>query len=331
MLERKAQFFVQRKETYIRFKYRTVGSSTKDPKLKPTSNAPTNRLMPPRALFLASLAAIACASLMPQLQCIAQARSLRMRPLSSYTSSNFLASTTPANEKDGDATHAYFRPPREETGGFPNNTRKYHRAPCPCLNTLANHGYFPRDGKNLTPALVKRVIVQVFNLQESLAESLTNALPPVFTLADLGVHNFIEHDASMVHDDEYFKLDPSLVNTTLADDLFSRAGKDQLLTKRIVAHFRADRETQCAKTDPEYDFGFKRQASAYAEAAAFLLAMGDYEREVISVADARSFLVDEKFPSGWKKSESVITTTTALYVAAQIKFLASLPWLVETE
>lgn len=280
--------------------------------------------MPPRVLFLATFAVITCASLMSQLT---QARSLRILPLSSYTRSAFLAATTTAAD-DQDDTHSYFRPPHEETGGFPNNTRKYHRAPCPCLNTLANHGYFPRDGKNLTPALVKHVIVEMFNLQESLAESLASTLPAEFTLADLGVHNFIEHDASMVHDDAYFKRDPSLVNTTLADELFARAGKDQLLTKRIVAHFRADRETQCAKTDPEYTFGFKRQAGAYAEAAAFLLAMGDYEREVISVDDARSFLVDEKFPSGWKKSESVITTTTALYVAAQIKFLASLPWLV---
>jgi hypothetical protein len=286
--------------------------------------APTSR-----TLFLAAFAAFACASLLPQ-QLLQTAQARSMRPSAYSTAALF---TTAATAKDdGTADHAYFRPPREETGGVPNNTRKYHRAPCPCLNTLANHGYFPRDGKNVSVELVKSVLVEVFNLHPSLVNTLTSPLPPVFSLADLGKHNFLEHDASLVHDDAYFGRDPSLVNTTLADELFARAGKDQILTKRMIAHHRADRESECKKNDPQYSLSLKLQATTYAEAAAFLLAMGDYESETISVEDARSFLVHEKFPDGFKKSDTVVSTATALFLAAQIKFLASLPWVVvETE
>ena len=32
------------------------------------------------------------------------------------------------------------------------------RSPCPALNALANHGYLPRDGKNIPPDLLQRVL-----------------------------------------------------------------------------------------------------------------------------------------------------------------------------
>lgn len=278
-----------------------------------------------RALILASLAALVSLATLLQMHAT-QARSLRM-PLPPHKA---MARSLATSGDD----HAYVRPSTDETGGFPNNTRRFHRAPCPCLNTLANHGFLPRDGKGLTPQLVEDTLVDVLNVDRSLAKKLGSTLPPHFTLADLGQHNFIEHDASLVHDDAFFGNDPSHVNRTLANDLFTRAGgkDDKLITKRVLAHFRSAREAECAKTDPKYDFGLKRQGAAYTEAAALLLVLGDYKSETISVAHARSFLVDEKFPDDFKKSNTAVTTSAALYLAARIKFLASRPWTaVETE
>lgn len=38
------------------------------------------------------------------------------------------------------------------------------RSPCPALNVLANHGYLPRDGKNIPADLLQRVVqVGVFS------------------------------------------------------------------------------------------------------------------------------------------------------------------------
>jgi hypothetical protein len=37
------------------------------------------------------------------------------------------------------------------------------RSPCPALNALANHGYLPRDGKNISPDVLQRVL-QVYSI-----------------------------------------------------------------------------------------------------------------------------------------------------------------------
>ncbi|KAG6966973.1 hypothetical protein JG688_00006518 [Phytophthora aleatoria] len=64
--------------------------------------------------------------------------------------------------------HAYYRPWGSEVSGFKDNTAKHHRSPCPALNGLANHGYLPRDGKSVTPALLQQALVQVYNLERAL-------------------------------------------------------------------------------------------------------------------------------------------------------------------
>ncbi|GMF46376.1 unnamed protein product [Phytophthora fragariaefolia] len=224
------------------------------------------------------------------------------------------------------ADHHYARPSGADVSGFPPpNDAPNHRSPCPALNSLANHGYLPRDGKNLTPDLIRGAVVDVFNVDETLAERLTRPLPLQLTLADLSVHGFIEHDASLVHDDTYFKTDPAQINGSLADSLFAKA-KDGKLDKHSMATARRQREAQSEKENPECALPIKGQVAAYGEAALLLIGMGDYESETISVEHARCFLLDEKIPDDFKKSDTPISTATAFYLAAKIKLLASLGW-----
>ncbi|KAG7382686.1 hypothetical protein PHYPSEUDO_004656 [Phytophthora pseudosyringae] len=224
------------------------------------------------------------------------------------------------------ADHRYSRPSGADVSGFPPpNAAPNHRSPCPALNSLANHGYLPRDGKALTPEMIRSAIVDVFNVDEALAGRLTRPLPSQLTLADLSVHGFIEHDASLVHDDAYWKRDPAQINATLADALFAKS-QDGQLNKHVMAAERRQRETQCKTENPEYALPVQGQAAAYGESALLLLAMGDYETETISVEHAKSFLVDEKIPDDFRRSDTPISTATAFYLAAQIKLLASLGW-----
>lgn len=80
------------------------------------------------------------------------------------------------------------------------------RGPCPGLNTLANHGYLPRNGKDISLELLKDGMLEGFNIENSDAVLLffqaiktspdyprTNS----FDLADLGHHNILEHDISL--------------------------------------------------------------------------------------------------------------------------------------
>ncbi|KIK65092.1 hypothetical protein GYMLUDRAFT_117100, partial [Collybiopsis luxurians FD-317 M1] len=59
--------------------------------------------------------------------------------------------------------HSYVRP----------NRAKDARAPCPGLNTLANHGYIPRSGRNITFIPLLRAIMEVYNLSVWLALIMT--------------------------------------------------------------------------------------------------------------------------------------------------------------
>jgi hypothetical protein len=218
--------------------------------------------------------------------------------------------------------HAYFRPAGEEVSGVPKNEAKYHRSPCPALNALANHGYIPRDGKDLTPELLKQRVMDVYNMDPSVARTLVRRLPPHFTLADLGEHGFIEHDASLVHDDAAVGNDPSAVNETLVEELISLANEDQVITKEAVAQHRHNRELHSQRTNPSFDFSAYRQLVTYAEASAFLLGLGDYDTASIPVDRARSFLVKERIPDGFKKSATPVSNSASILVAAQLKYLA---------
>ncbi|KAI9983757.1 hypothetical protein PInf_007828 [Phytophthora infestans] len=167
--------------------------------------------------------------------------------------------------------------------------------------------------------------MDVFNVDEGLAERLTRPLPSELTLADLSVHGFIEHDASLVHDDTYLKRDPAQINGTLAEKLLAKS-KDGKLDKHSMATVRKEREAQCKQENPEYAFPLKAQATAYGESALLLIGMGDYESKSISMDHAKSFLVDEKIPDNFQRSDKPISTAAALYLAAQIKLIASLGW-----
>lgn len=73
------------------------------------------------------------------------------------------------------------------------------------LNTLANHGFLPHDGKVITENRTINTLQTVLNIDPSLGEFLfqkaltTNPAPnaTTFDLDNLDRHNILEHDASL--------------------------------------------------------------------------------------------------------------------------------------
>lgn len=73
------------------------------------------------------------------------------------------------------------------------------------LNALANHGYLPHDGKNITEEQTTNALKSAINLNEDLAKAQfqaalkTNSDPDAttFSLDDLSRHDILEHDASL--------------------------------------------------------------------------------------------------------------------------------------
>lgn len=85
-------------------------------------------------------------------------------------------------------------------------SRMAARGPCPGLNTLSNHGYLPRNGREITLQLLKDAMLDGFNIANSDAEMLfpqalrTSPDYPntdTFNLDDLGRHDILEHDISL--------------------------------------------------------------------------------------------------------------------------------------
>ncbi|KAJ7210724.1 Chloroperoxidase, partial [Mycena pura] len=81
------------------------------------------------------------------------------------------------------------------------------RSPCPGLNTLANHGYLPRNGKNISIPMMLDAALEGFNLgPDSIIQAakfglLSGNAPTTLDLDALALHSLIEHDASLSRGD----------------------------------------------------------------------------------------------------------------------------------
>jgi len=180
------------------------------------------------------------------------------------------------------------------------------RAPCPALNTLANHGYINRDGRNLNLYTLVKAQVEVFNISYPLALSL--AIEAVFLcgngltadLKQVRAHNKIEHDASLSRDDvpgNSWQRNPELVNLLIAD-----SGTIEGLSFKDMARVRVRRE----KTLGNKHLDFAHMRIALGEACLTIGVWGfgggeDMTKRVVSKARLRSFFLDEQLPEGWAK------------------------------
>jgi hypothetical protein len=116
--------------------------------------------------------------------------------------------------------------------------------------------------------------------------------------------------------------DPSAVNATLVEELFSLADVDQILTIQAVAQHRRNREQHSKQTNPSFVFSPYLQLVTYAEVSAFLIGVSNADTASISVDRARSFLVEERIPDGFQKSATPVSTAASMLVAVQLKLRA---------
>ncbi|TFY57029.1 heme-thiolate peroxidase, partial [Rhodofomes roseus] len=125
------------------------------------------------------------------------------------------------------------------------------RSPCPALNTLANHGYLPRDGKVITPSVLIHALREGYHLSYTLAWFLTHGgfyllgqRRKRICLQDLSRHNCIEHDASLVHPDVGFRDEyaPIEMHLHMLEDLMRYSKDGVVMTPDDVARARVARE-----------------------------------------------------------------------------------------
>ncbi|KAH7479862.1 putative sterigmatocystin biosynthesis peroxidase stcC [Phytophthora ramorum] len=214
----------------------------------------------------------------------------------------------------------YYRPSSDEVTGYADSTSPvpFRRSPCPGLNALANHGHIPRSGKNVTHESLGNALMSVFNFDSNLTQTLLNQVPATFSLDIISRHNVLEHDASLVHNDEYFGGDPVNMNETMVDNLLARSLDGKTLGVTEVGETRKDRLAECRANNPECVFGSNQTTFSYLEAAVFIVGCGGNVNESVTVEAAHSFVWDERIPDNYVASAVPITLTFMRSVMAKL-------------
>ncbi|KAH9853621.1 Cloroperoxidase [Lenzites betulinus] len=195
-------------------------------------------------------------------------------------------------------------------------TAEDSRCPCPALNVLANHGYLPRDGRNLTAAQLSQAVQKVYGISWLAATILAYggvkrcSTTGKVDLHDLALHNAAEHDYSLVHADAKpgEKYAPTTVDPELLRELLDKSSKDYLTLRDLTRTYVARHD---AKPPLELRFRIISKGEMELIVEVFGVRRGDASASVlpdevlgsepvVPKAFIRQWLGEERLPDGWK-------------------------------
>ncbi|KAJ7189032.1 Peroxidase, family 2-domain-containing protein [Mycena filopes] len=180
--------------------------------------------------------------------------------------------------------------------------------------SLANHGYLPRDGRNISVPMILSAAIDGFNmepkgiLQAAKFGLLSGDAPTTLDLDALKLHNLIEHDASLSRGD--FALGDNLhfnesIFSTLLD---SNPGVDYY-NATSAGQVQHDRLAASLATNPNITNTPKEFALRTRESSLYLTVMGNPITGVAPKKFVQIFFREERLPiaEGWKRSPTTIT------------------------
>ncbi|KAM0798254.1 putative peroxidase [Usnea florida] len=215
------------------------------------------------------------------------------------------------------------------------------RGPCPVLNTLANHGYISRNGRNIRATEMKSAM-QELGISISIRQLLTSAayLPhqddpptglwalirhpfayifhtfgtrapgqvdasgsPTLNLDELDRHNAIEHDVSMSRRD-MAQGDNHTAQHDLISALLASSLDSETLTPSDLSRFRRYRIAQQQADNPALDFGSIQDLLGLSENAILQRVFGERGSDwAVPVSYMAAIFREERLPieEGWKK------------------------------
>lgn len=183
------------------------------------------------------------------------------------------------------------------------------RSPCPALNTLANHGFIPRNGMNISANSLAVSAAEAFSISEKSAgfvveKMISIGLPHRIDevnsdiLFDLEDTRVTDHDLSVAWLDNYFRTvqenSPCLVKT-----LIDRAGDEDYITPdHIEANLRA-RFDDSRLYNPNFKFTEYVLPIAAVQSAEFFVVSDDPNLERVNKTVLQDFLLHNKFSDGY--------------------------------
>lgn len=207
------------------------------------------------------------------------------------------------------------------------------RGPCPGLNTLASHGWLPRNGI-ASPAQIVEAVQEGFNMGNDLAVFVTYAAflvdgnlvtnrlsiggktsetgpnpPAPAIVGGLDTHAVFEGDASMTRGDAFFGDNHSF-NETQFDEFssFSKRFGGGNYNRTVAAEFRFQRIQESISTNPNFSFISPRYYTAFAESTFPYLYFvdGRISNGQLNLTDARGFFQNSEMPTDFFRANRSI-------------------------
>ncbi|TGJ83873.1 heme-thiolate peroxidase [Xylaria hypoxylon] len=207
------------------------------------------------------------------------------------------------------------------------------RGVCPMLNALSNHGFLPRNGRNINENQTVNALNDALNLTPDFgrflftAGRLSNPKPnaTTFNLNHLDRHDLFEHDGSLSRQDAHFgqwsRFNQTVWNWTL------QYYTGDVLDVQMVANGRAQRHMRSNLTDPEYRLSEVGHEFSVAENAAILSIIGDKVTQTCPKKFVDFLFTNEQLPYsiGWKKSGLPISLQDLLRTYHDIEEATAFP------
>ncbi|KAI0298373.1 Cloroperoxidase [Multifurca ochricompacta] len=142
--------------------------------------------------------------------------------VNTFTFKRKIGSVTPKGSPGEGGVWPKYTPPSEGDS----------RCSCPGLNTLANHGIISRDGRDISFRELSDHVRSTYNFSPTFSLFVPRFIARIlkrsyrtgrFDLADIDVHNGIEHDASLVRRDTFLQIHQGLPDADLVAALIKSA------------------------------------------------------------------------------------------------------------
>ncbi|PNS20049.1 Nucleoporin nup184 [Sphaceloma murrayae] len=184
------------------------------------------------------------------------------------------------------------------------------RSPCPMLNTLANHGFLPRNGLNITREVAIKGFSDALNFDPSFGMLLwqqglvANPIPNAtfWTLGNLQTHDLLEHDGSLSRQDQFFGNSTNFNERVWESTL--QYLNTEILTMPMLGNARTARKLHSKAFNPTYRFTPTAEQFSGGEVVTFPLVFGNIEQETINRTQLDFFFRNERLPLevGWQRS-----------------------------
>ncbi|KAI1054357.1 hypothetical protein LB507_011576 [Fusarium sp. FIESC RH6] len=202
-------------------------------------------------------------------------------------------------------------------------TSSDRRSPCPMVNSLANHGYLPRNGLNISLDDLLVAFTDAVNLDPAATTlvgktAVTTGDGTTFNLDDLAKHGVLEHDGSLSRADVYFGDNLSF-NKTIWAQTSSHFTEDTISIK-TAAKARNERLEIAEATNPEYSLPANQNQIGLIETALYLVVFGNAKDGNAKTEWVKTLFEEERLPleEGYKRPEESVTVANILGMVAKV-------------